>query len=139
MKIKLFLFFKLIAGIIVISTIFSCAKKPVNGKLDGRWQLMAIENHETGISLKPEYTYFDFQLQLMQLVKTLGDDIRGESFWGRFVHTGDSLHIRMIGTTWNRMEPFGLNDTIQRFSVEELTTKKMILNSTYSRLDFRKF
>ena len=57
----------------------------------------------------------------------------------RFQHIDDSLHIQMIRCTKKSVIPFGMNDTIQHFAVETLTKKKMILNSGYARLSFRKF
>ncbi|WP_286156253.1 lipocalin-like domain-containing protein, partial [Parabacteroides goldsteinii] len=35
--------------------------------------------------------------------------------------------------------PFGMNGTEQRFGVKELTSKHLVLQSDYARLEFRKF
>ena len=119
----------------------SCAKKPINGDLDGRWQLMTIDCHEDGTQTKPEYTYYSFSLHLMDLKhREEGVEIMGTvGKPGRFNHTEDSLHIRMVNCKQSQMPIYGMNDTIQHFAVEELNKKKMILNSEYARLSFRKF
>lgn len=119
--------------------LIGCGKKPINGKLDGRWQLMQIDYHLNGEQIKPEYTYYDFSLHLMQFRKTTGTDGTFGYINGRFHYTRDSLHIRMIRQTKSAARRFGLSDTIQHFSVETLTKKKMILDSDSARLEFRKF
>ena len=129
------------AGLFLLVTfIFSyCGKMPINGKLDGRWQLMVINYHADGEQEKPEYTYYDFALHLMQFRQTRATDGGYGYINGRFNHVGDSLHVRMIRQNKNVAKRFGLNDTIQHFSVEKLTNKRMVLNSDYARLEFRKF
>ena len=119
----------------------SCAKKPINGDLDGRWQLMTIDLHEDGSQTQPKDTYYDVSLNLMEL-KQKKENQENLGLFGlkaRFNHTEDSLHIRMINCKQAQMPPFGMNDTIQHFAVEELNKKKMVLNSEYARLEFRKF
>lgn len=118
----------------------SCGKKPINGNLDGRWQLMTIDYHENGQTEQPEYIYYDINLYLLKLWETKDIDSNfGPRLFGRFSHVGDSLHVRMIHLTKAMVKPFGMNDTIQHFGVESLTKKKMVLNSRYARLQFRKF
>ena len=132
--------------IIVLLGIFlslSCTKKPINGNLDGRWQLMTIDCHEDGIISNPQSIYYDVSLHLMELKQKdqKQPDELGVTFGlkARFNYTEDSLHIRMINCKQSQMPAFGMNDTIQHFAVEELNKKKMILNSDYARLSFRKF
>ena len=138
MNIKLIL--KNVFALVFLVGLVSCGKKPINGDLDGRWQLMTIDYHENGDIDKPEFTYYDVGLHVMKLWKTTGEDGSfGPSWLGRFSHEGDSLHIRMIRMNKKMVQPFGLNDTIQHFCVETLKKKKMVLNSDYARLEFRKF
>lgn len=136
---------KLILAAVYLIVVTACGKHPINGKLDGRWQLMVIDyHHPDSVSRNPEFTYFDFQLKLMQLARTGGDEYKTRSIWTRFHHAEDSLHIQAISNNGKKIQlkemlPFGMNDTIQHFKVEELTRKRMILNSTYTRLELRKF
>ena len=128
----LFLFF-------IIFMLVSCGKTPINGDLDGRWQLMKVEFHTNYELIEPEFTYFDVNLHLMQLKKLKGNTDEFGTVNARFEHTSDSLFIRTIQSTKESVRKFGLCDTIQHFFIEKLTSKKMILDSNSSRLEFRKF
>lgn len=125
--------------LVSLMVLFSCGKKPINGKLDGRWQLMTINYHEDGEQIHPDYTYYDFALHLMQFRKTYGKDAEVGYLNGRFNHIDDSMYVMMIRCTKDIAIDFGMNDTIQYFAVEELTNRQMVLNSEYARLYFRKF
>lgn len=127
-------------GILILLTLFiSCGKTPINGDLDGRWQLMKVVFHTNSETVEPEFTYFDVNLHLMQLKKIKGNTDRPGAINARFEHTDDSLFIRTIQSNKSAVRKFGLCDTIQYFFVEKLTSKKMILDSDSSRLEFRKF
>ena len=52
---------------------------------------------------------------------------------------GDSLFVVMPISKVEDLLPFGMNGTEQRFSVKELTSKHLVLQSNYARLEFRKF
>ena len=131
---------RIIFSLILLTGLISCGKKPINGHLDGRWQLMTIDYHENGDVDNPQFTYYDVSLHVLKLWKTTGEDGSfGPSWLGRFNQEGDSLFIRMIRMNKKQVQSFGLNDTIQSFGVETLTRKTMILNSDYARLEFRKF
>lgn len=128
-----------ISILILLTLLISCGKTPINGDLDGRWQLMKVEFHTNNEMVEPEFTYFDVNLHLMQLKKIKGNTDRPGAINARFEHTDDSLFIRTIQSNKNAVRQFGLCDTIQHFSVEKLTSKKMIWDSDSSRLEFRKF
>ena len=117
---------KKIFFILFVPALISCGKMPINGDLDGRWQLMTIDCHENGEQTYPEYTYYDVSLHLMELKqKKDGNETLGfSSLKARFQHIDDSLHIQMIRCTKKSVIPFGMNDTIQHFAVETLTKKK---------------
>lgn len=124
---------------VLLITLISCGKTPINGDLDGRWQLMKVEFHTNHVTVEPEFTYFDVNLHLMQLKKIKGNTDRPGSVNARFEHTDDSLFIRTIQSDKSTVRKFGLCDTVQHFLVEKLTGGKMILDSDSSRLEFRKF
>lgn len=131
---------KNVCMIILILFFVSCGKMPINGDLDGRWQLMRIDRHEDEMQVYPEYTYYDVSLHLMELKRKADKEEVGLfGLRARFRQTDDSLHIKMIRCKAAQMPPYGMNDTIQHFAVEKLDSKKMILNSDYARLTFRKF
>jgi len=131
---------KLKGFILLVSLfIFSCEKRPVNGKLEGRWQLMNVSYLYDEEVWNPEFTYYDFTLNLLQLARTGNSEFSTQSEWARFNHTDDSIHIYMIGSTSRKARLFGMNDTIQHFEIEVLTGKNMILQSSFAKLKFRKF
>jgi hypothetical protein len=117
----------------ILLTMEACEKIPINGKLDGRWQLMNIE-YPNGTSESPERTYYSVQLHMINLYK-----VGGANLYGTFAHEDDSLHIVMRQTVKEAVKSFGINDTIVSLGVETLTSNRMILSGSYARLSFRKF
>lgn len=123
--------------------ISSCDKAPINGKLDGRWQLMTIE-YANGKIEECNRIYYSIQLHLVEISAKGGN---GGTHIGRFSYKGDEVtmsEFRHRGdeeklTTLNELKPFGLNQAINHLKVEKATGKKLILKSDYARLTFRKF
>ena len=123
--------------------ISSCDKAPINGKLDGRWQLMTIE-YTNGKIEECNRIYYSIQLHLVEISAKGGN---GGTHIGRFSYKGDEVtmsEFRHRGdeeklTTLNELKPFGLNQAINHLKVEKATGKKLILKSDYARLTFRKF
>lgn len=114
----------------------SCQKADDNGDLGGFWKLMEVE-YAAGEkrNLKDNNYFMAVQLDLMQF--------RGEAGWyfARFSHQGDSLFVWMIGddVPSSLLEAYAMNGAEQRFFVETLNGKKLILRSDFSRLRFKKF
>lgn len=119
--------------VLIVLFITSCQKVSHNGKLDGMWQLIKIEENN-GEANSPERMYYSFQLNLINLRQ-----VGNLYLLGYFRQTKDSLYIVMRETTKEAVAPYGLSDTIQTFGIEQLTSKKMILYSPENRLYFRKF
>lgn len=127
----------------------ACDKLPINGKLDGMWQLEEIE-YSNGDHIVPEATYYSFQLHLMKLTQVHEESLYGsksDRYLGRFTHTNDSLIVYDFriyyqeeeSATPEQLIPFGITGTSEHFEVEKLNRKKMILKSRHARLLFRKF
>lgn len=114
-----------------ILAICSCQKEDDNGDLGGFWKLLEIaENDGITTDTKEESLFWAIQLDLIQIGNSLG----------RFQHTGDSLFIQMIDTKSDALVKYGVyNATDERFAVEHLNRKSMILKSKYAKLRFRKF
>lgn len=124
MKKNLFILF------ILISTL-SCQKEDKNGDLDGFWKLQEIAKDDGDIcNTKEENLFWRVQLDLIQI---------GNCF-GRFQHTSDSLFIQMIDVSGRTLIDYGIYKAEdERFAVEQLGKKSMVLKSNYARLSFRKF
>lgn len=122
--------------------ISSCDKKPINGKLDGRWQLMTIEYNDES-TRKCERIYCSIQLYTVELLDKGANPMslighfssKDGVVMGEFKYQ-DNLEKTATEEDLNR---FGLNAPVTHFEVEKATGSKMILKSDYARLTFRKF
>ena len=119
--------------VLLVLIVSSCGKMPINGDLDGRWQIMKIA-YASGEEEAPERAYYSVVLHTINLMKV---DVTSQT--GNMEYTGDSLFVVMPISKVEDLLPFGMNGTEQRFGVKELTSKHLILQSDYARLEFRKF
>ena len=122
-----------IIAVLLILIVSACGKTPINGNLDGRWQIMKIE-YASGEEETPERAYYSVALHTINLMQ-----VGVTSQTGNMEYTGDSLFVEMPVSKIEDLLPFGMNDTKQRFGVKELTSKHLVLQSDYARLEFRKF
>ena len=118
---------------LLILFISACGKMPINGDLDGRWQIMKIE-YASGEEETPERAYYSVALHTINLMQ-----VGVSNQTGNMEYTGDSLFVTMPISTVEDLLPFGMNGTEQRFGVKELTSKHLVLQSDYARLEFRTF
>ena len=122
-----------IIAVLLILIVSACGKTPINGDLDGRWQIMKIE-YASGEEETPERAYYSVALHTINLMQV---DVTSQT--GNMEYTGDSLFVEMPISKIENLLPFGMNGTEQRFGVKELTSKHLVLQSDYARLEFRKF
>mgnify|MGYP005979403449 FL=1 len=120
-------------AILLMLIVGACGKMPINGDLDGRWQIMKIE-YASGEEETPERAYYSVSLHTINLMQ-----VGVTSQTGNMEYTGDSLFVEMPISKIEDLLPFGMNGTEQRFGVKELTSKHLVLQSDYARLEFRKF
>lgn len=146
--------------ILAMTIIVSCGKLPENGDLDGMWQLMEMSEkasegeHEyiNPINKKDEAIYWSFQLKMM-MIHCPKTQHNGRTYYtsGRFIHTGKTLDItEMYVHFFDRdsliddanttlLEPVGVHGNKTTYRIEQLNDHRMILQSDYNRLVFRKF
>ena len=122
-----------IIGALLLLMASACGKMPINGDLDGRWQIMKIA-YASGEEEMPERAYYSVALHTINLMKV---DVTSQT--GNMEYTGDSLFVVMPVSKVEDLLPFGMNGMEQRFGVKELTSKYLVLQSDYARLEFRKF
>ena len=72
--------------------ISSCDKAPINGKLDGRWQLMTIE-YTNGKIEECNRIYYSIQLHLVEISAKGGN---GGTHIGRFSYKGTFIKYYKI-------------------------------------------
>ena len=124
---------KKVLYIILCATLLtSCQKADDNGDLGGWWKLLEIEEleNDTVIDKRNEDCFWAIQLQMI----TTSNDGKG-----RFQHIGDSLFVQLLHNPGNANDVGMYNPDNERFCVEKLTNKSMILQSEKVRLKFRKF
>ena len=112
-----------IIGALLLLMASACGKMPINGDLDGRWQIMKIA-YASGEEENPERAYYSVALHTINLMKV---DVTSQT--GNMEYTGDSLFVVMPISKVEDLLPFGMNGTEQRFGVKELTSKHLVLQS----------
>ena len=119
--------------IILCATLLtSCQKADENGDLGGWWKLLQIEELENGtvIDKRNEDCFWAIQLKLL---------VTSDGGKGRFQLTGDSLFIQLQDIPLDSKAVGFYTPENERFGVNRLTGKSMILQSENAVLRFRKF
>ena len=119
-----------------------------NGKLDGFWQLIAVDTLATQHTsdLKTSGRTWAFQGRLLEMRDTKGGY---SDLYFSFEHRGDSLFLdspylsdRDVDdikiTDVNIVRPYGVNGLKEGFEIENLSNNKLILRSETLRLMLRK-
>ena len=139
-------------ALIIATLAISCENYLVNGDLDGFWQVQEIEEKATGnVTRCNGDIYYSFQQELV-LVSYVSPDIptgqMKENYIAYFTYGNDSIamtdfRIYLDGdgkqAPLTELAKFGLYDTYNRFLVEKLNKKSLILNSEKSRIVLRKY
>ena len=119
-----------------------------NGKLDGFWQLIAVDTLATQHTsdLKTSGRTWAFQGRLLEMRDTKGGY---SDLYFSFEHRGDSLFLDspylsdrdaddIKITDVNIVKPYGVNGLKEGFEIESLSNNKLILRSKTLRLLFKK-
>lgn len=143
-------------GIIIflLLSLLSCNKTPINGPLDGQWQLTTIETPEVTRQTKDSLVFLSIQLQVAQW----NAHKQRRRYFSHFVHQGDSLHFFDLvhpsshsldnnNTEWitaeelskGLMDPWGIHTLDTRYHIQTLTSSTLVLEKADTLLRFRKF
>ncbi len=119
-----------------------------NGKLDGFWQMIAVDTLATQHTsdLKTSGRTWAFQGRLLEMRDTKGGY---SDLYFSFEHHGDSLFLDspylsdrdaddIKITDVNIVRPYGVNGLKEGFEIESLSNNKLILRSKTLRLMLRK-
>ena len=119
-----------------------------NGKLDGFWQLIAVDTLATQHTsdLKTSGRTWAFQGRLLEMRDTKGGF---SDLYFSFEHRGDSLFLDspylsdrdaddIKITDVNIVRPYGVNGLKEEFEIENLSNNKLVLRSKTLRLMLRK-
>ena len=139
-------------ALLIIFLISSCESYQIHGDLDGFWQVTSIENKQTGeITHCKGDTYYSFQRELV-LISYVSPNIptgqMKENYIAYFSHENDSIIMtdfrrsyvdKDVPVTLSKLEKFGLYDTFNKFQVEKLNKKNLVLNSSKTRITLQKY
>jgi hypothetical protein len=119
--------------VIMLLAVGSCSKNPINGDLDGQWQIMSIVYSDGHMEI-PEQLYYCFSLHTVYL------SAPGSGVGGNMVYEGDKLSLDIAhAEKATDLLPWGINSIVTNFDVVELTSSKLTLKSEYATIEFRKF
>lgn len=138
--------------LLVAVTASSCESYLIHGDLDGFWQVMSIENKQTGeIAHCKGDTYYSFQRELV-LISYVSPNIptgqMKENYIAHFTYENDSIHMTDFRiyldrngkqTPLSELAKFGLYETFNKFGIEKLNDKSMVLSSKRVRIMFKKY
>lgn len=140
-------------SLVIIMIVFTCScdkKWPINGNLDGYWQLMTVETKTDGTKKDCHRMYIGIQLHMIEL-KDLGNN-GYESFFGEFNYNEDEdiviiKNLKEKSSTSDNgkvaditdLNPYGINALETGFKVVKADGKTLILESNYARLTMRSF
>ena len=123
---------KIIYTLLCAALLTSCQKADDNGDLGGFWKLLRIEelSCDTIIDKSGEDRFWSIQLRMITT---------NNGGKGRFQHIDDSLFVQMLQKPVDGKAVGMYNPSNERFGVNKLTNRSMILQSEKVRLTFRKF
>lgn len=115
-----------------------CQKSPINGDLDGQWQVMSVEP-EAPETIITNRIYYCFYMHTCQLT------ICDEDVWagGNMNYNGNNLSIDFPDLTTElaakKLRQFGIYSNPVTFSIGHLDKKKLILKDGDVTITLRKF
>lgn len=143
--------------IVCLCTLLSCTEKaPINGDLDGNWQLLRMVDNGTGEEVSCNRMYWAIQLWVAEL----NDRGEGKSrkFIARFVYDEAKQQVYMKDFNSNggqlvnevadekerlkrlkELARYGITSTEAVFDVVQADGNRLILRSAEKTLHFRKF
>ena len=144
----------LLSLIVALLTLTACDKMPINGDLDGMWQLMSIQTPDGVRDMKSQRVYISIQLHLTQW----NDLSTNRTFFSHFTHRGDSLNFFDIAHAskhavddnqdeWvtpkemheGLFDCWGIHSINPRFRILKLDSEAMELQQADTLLRYRKF
>lgn len=129
----------LMASAFFLASICSCQKSPINGDLDGQWQVLSVE--PLPVDPDPMFDtrlYYCFYMHVCQL------SIPG-GVWidGNMDYSGNQLSIdfpKLLNPLeLNALSQYGINSNPVVFQVEYLDRKKLVLRDGETVVTLRKF
>ena len=139
----------LVLGLMVVSCELETSG---NGDLDGYWQMSQVDTLATGgiADTHESYIFWGIQGKLLQIRYTENNVYLGEGLLFRFennnsILTLSSPYVHHLYETDEPIEdveilkPFGIYRLEEKFAIEQLDDKCMVLTNDVVRLHFRRY
>lgn len=116
----------------------NCTKAPMNGHLDGRWQILEIEENGQVRNVKDDQLYYNFYMHVCAL-----------SYYGNYLteanmrYENDEIWLQFpyVQTPegYERLKSYGIYSNPVTFNVEYLSRSKLIMKEGDVIITLRKF
>lgn len=127
---------------VIMVAMSGCRKWSDNGKLDGQWQIMSIENVATGdVSVPVPTHYYCMNLHVVNLTPAINNDIiTGNMHYDKNASTV-AMDFPYCKTPEQiaQLNRWGIYSNEVSFNILELDGKKLVLRSSDSVITFRRF
>lgn len=129
---------KLLIIISILTTLImcNCQKSPINGYLDGQWQVMDV--YPTPETIIDQRLYYCFYMHTCMLTY-----YGGEVANGNFRYSDNSIYMDFphpnIAPPAPILKQYGINSNPVTFSIEILTKNKLVLKDGETIVTLRKF
>jgi hypothetical protein len=132
---------KQIKWCIGIFLLFVSCNSDISDRLEGKWQLQQVEAN--GATKKVDTVFYNFQTSLF-MYQIYQPETDGFSSWYGFkmMETKNQLLLELTDYSIALQKFLPLTDwesSYRRFIIEEITDKRLVLNSDDKRYTFRKF
>ncbi len=123
-------------SVFAITILSHCQKAPINGHLDGQWQVMEV--YPTPETIIDQRLYYCFYMHTCMLTY-----YGGEMANGNFQYSDNYLQMDFPHPNILPAEPifkqYGINSNPVTFSIETLTKDKLVLKDGETTVTLRKF
>ncbi|MCH5229180.1 MAG: lipocalin-like domain-containing protein [Muribaculaceae bacterium] len=126
------------AWLVIVLIIAGCQKAPINGDLDGRWQILTIETEEGVFDVKDRQFYYNFYMHVCNL-SVYGGIITEANL----LYEDDRIFLNFpyIETPeeYFHLTEFGIYSNPVEFQVLYIDKKGLVMQSEESLITLRKF
>lgn len=123
--------------ILIVSAAQSCNKAPINGKLDGQWQIMSIETADGVMKPEGQY-YYCFNLHIAQL-NSVGHGVHTANM----IYEGSEIHLDFPYSrdenSLKSLSAWGVDSNPVTLKVIRLTSSQLVMETATTVITCRRF
>lgn len=130
-----------VAMVLSLFTLCACRKAPINGQLDGQWQIMNVELTADGSNItSPTRSYIDINLHVVNL-----RNIRGALIAGNLSYDKDASRLTLDfpynaeGDAFLLLREWGIYQTPVTLEIIKLDGSQLVLRSPETIITCRRF